>query len=177
MLAGTVSYNWDHSYIFIIATNNASLRSFASHWQNNGSDCGVFSCAFAEALSRNANFNFSQVFAAFWRHIWTMKTFPSLLMRGGPALMFLLNVPCIATILTHQENMPYFRRRIAVEIITKKLLSWSSNWAWSDRLTVPISYLRSWFRPYCIVCLLSKYNRAWSKPQGLLPKPVHNNAM
>lgn len=61
-----------------------------SHWslvnvsgipqQMNGSDCGMFSCTFAEYYTRNARFTFSQ------------------------------------------EDMPYFRKKMVVEIVEGRLL-------------------------------------------------------
>ncbi len=66
--------------------------------QLNGSDCGVFACKFADFASRDARITFTQVSSA-RRLLW---------------LEYRSDV---------QQNMPYFRERMVVEIMEKRLLS------------------------------------------------------
>ncbi|XP_063933637.1 sentrin-specific protease 1-like [Zophobas morio] len=62
-------------------TSNWKLHSLKNTipLQTNGADCGVFTCVYAECISRSAFFDFSQ------------------------------------------DDMPYFRKRLAIEILNKRL--------------------------------------------------------
>ena len=72
----------------------------------NGSDCGVFTCKFAEYITRDAKITFSQVNALCWNIIEDNTG------RSYKTYDFIVS----------QENMAYFRRRMVYEIVTSKLL-------------------------------------------------------
>ena len=65
-------------YVYLFAYLTFSILSFA---QDNGYDCGVFTCAIADCISRSVPFNFNQA------------------------------------------DMPYFRKRLVVEVVSKGFLS------------------------------------------------------
>lgn len=85
--------------------------------QNNGSDCGVFTIKFADYVSENRPFNFT--------HKYESHTYAERAAAALPIFLcaFRLSLPLsFLPLLLSVRDMPYFRRRIALEVLYGRVL-------------------------------------------------------
>lgn len=76
----------------------------------NGSDCGMFTCKYADYITKDKPITFTQVNSVLHQHTTRLNN------RVEPDLCFY-----------SQKHMPYFRRRMVWEIVNRKLLWWGVN--------------------------------------------------